>query len=178
MELLQALKEVKAKVKRGDIIKWAGLCYNLECVGFSDTKGEKLQSLFRSWPLFSGNIEYPVHRGIKSMSKHAYTTATTDNMWNPKTVYGHNRLDLLNWCIEQLEAKEKPVEYKAGQRLNIAAIDGKSYTVILANVAQWKYALINLESGNRIKDAIELFPKQAITEEHMKQMLGPFKIVS
>lgn len=177
MELLQALKEVKAKVKRGDIIKWAGLCYNLERVGFWDTRGEKLRSLFRSWPLFSGNIEYPVHRGIKSMANHAYNKTT--DMWDQKTVYGRNRLDLLNWCIEQLEAKEKPVEYKMGQRFKIQySGETEISDVILAKVGTGQIAQINLKTGNRIMDAIKVFPGQPITENHMKQMLGNFEIVS
>jgi hypothetical protein len=173
MKLLQALKKVKAKFENGTIYKSSGLCHNLTEVGYEKYQSEELLSLFRSWPKFSGNIEYPVHGGIKNMARHMY--GSTSNMWDQKTVYGRNRLELLNWCIEQLE---KSVKYKVGQRFKIAANDGESYTVILANVSQWQFALIDLESGNRIKDAIELFPKQAITEEHMKQMLGCFKIVN
>lgn len=177
MELLQALKKVKSKFEDGTISEWAGLCYNLEDQEYTNSKSEELRCLFRAWPKFSGNIKYPVHSGIKNMARYVY--GSTDNLWNQKTVYGRNRLELLNWCIEQLESKEKPVEYKAGQRFKIK-YPGETETsdVILANVGQWSFALIDLHNGNRIMDSIELFPRTPITEEHMKQMLGNFKIVS
>jgi hypothetical protein len=176
MELLQSLETVKKNLEYDNIVKWAGLCYNLELVGFSDTQGKELRSLFRSWPKFSGDIEYPVHGGIKNMAKHVY--GTTGNLWNQKTTYGRNRLELLNWCIKQLKTKEKPIEYKAGQRFKIQyKNDYDTREVILANVSRWNYALIDLTNGNRIVDPIEV-PRGNITEAHMKQMLDSFKIVS
>jgi hypothetical protein len=175
MKLLQALKKVKATFEDGTIHRWSGLCYNLECQGYHDTQSEELRSLFRSWPKFSGDIEYPVHGGIKNMARYVY--GATDNLWDQKTTYGRNRLELLNWCIEQLEAEEKPIKYKAGQRFKIQyENDYETSEVILANTSCWHYALIDLTNGNRIVDPIKV-PHGKFTEVHMKQMLGSFKIV-
>jgi hypothetical protein len=57
---------------------------------------------YEDWSLYSGNSNYPVQGELGT----AFTSYHySDNKWDKSTKYGKQRYELLNWLIEQFEAK-------------------------------------------------------------------------
>lgn len=77
-----------------------GLCHNLsEKMRFNCPMAE-LEILFQSWPLFSGDITFPVPSSAAAPDD-AYLYRK-GSMWDRETEYGANRWLLLEHCIVQL----------------------------------------------------------------------------
>lgn len=56
---------------------------------------QRLYGLFRQWPQFSGDIQFPVPPGSE-----AYYSA--EDLWDRNTPYGQARYDLLDFLIKEL----------------------------------------------------------------------------
>ena len=80
-----------------------GICQNLTDA-VPNAYGEvmrELDGLFKSWPLFSGDITFPVPCP-KLDSDMAYLM-NDGGLWDRRTTYGKNRWALLEHCIVQLQ---------------------------------------------------------------------------
>ncbi len=64
---------------------------------------EEYEKLFRMWPKFSGNIQFPVS-GIDGMSAEE-SYVYTKNLWRQSSQYGRDRMELLDFMISQLESQ-------------------------------------------------------------------------
>lgn len=102
-DVLSALLQIK---RDGPKRKKIGLCQNITDVmpnawGVHHT----LEELFKTWPLHSGDIIFPVPCPDKEPDV-AYCNFT-GNMWDKRTAYGSNRWNLLEHCIQQLSQEEE-----------------------------------------------------------------------
>jgi len=62
---------------------------------------QRLKDLFRKWPRFTGDYDYPVpHPHMLPMA--AYCNAKEDEMWKRNYTYGRARRELLDHCIKEL----------------------------------------------------------------------------
>ena len=63
-----------------------------------------LEPLFKGWPEYSGDFEYPVPapKGLDMTAKYAYEDSNTHEMWNLDTEYGKSRMSLLKYAMLQL----------------------------------------------------------------------------
>lgn len=97
-KLLEALKQIREQPNPR-----IGICHQL-ALRCSDESADywrsKLRGLFREWPQFSGNADFPVPHPTE-LACIAYNS--TQNMWNRRTKYGRARWDLLEFCISELE---------------------------------------------------------------------------
>lgn len=88
---LDALLAVKEEFKTGKKSMF-GICRNYK--DKSESQGFSLQSYFKTWEHFSGDLEYPVPEGIIP-----YENCT--DMFSKTTRYGRLRHNLLNHCIRE-----------------------------------------------------------------------------
>lgn len=59
-----------------------------------------------NWPKFSGHMSYPVPSDVEGFTPCTiFTRSNIQDYWNPNKTYGANRMELLDWLIEQLEKK-------------------------------------------------------------------------
>lgn len=89
---------LKKKIKYNPFYTNSGICNNV-----SDNipqQKEILESLFRSWPEYSGNIRLPVHTSKKLDALTQFNNSIFK--FNRLTKYGRARRRLLNHCIETL----------------------------------------------------------------------------
>ena len=106
-KILQALRKVRDDYhnRAYDFDEYVGICsnvnralYMLELYGVSHNK--ELGKLFKTWPKYSGDPDYPVPCPVNDFSaQEAYNLA--GGMWDGK--YGELRVQLLNHCIQELE---------------------------------------------------------------------------
>lgn len=98
-KLLEALKQIREQPNPR-----IGICHQLDAQSCSDESADywrsRLRGLFRRWPQFSGNADFPVPHPTKPACI-AYNS--TQNMWDRRTKYGRARWDLLEFCISELE---------------------------------------------------------------------------
>lgn len=97
--MLGQLLHIQSKGPRSSAF---GLCQNLTDA-MPNAYGEvmrELDGLFKSWPLFSGCITFPVPSKAHSPDM-AYLMNNGD-LWDRRTTYGKNRWALLEHCIIQL----------------------------------------------------------------------------
>jgi hypothetical protein len=95
---------LKRMLSHRDFNKSFGICTNFERVSGLDlefTMREHNVS-FEDWPLFSGAYRYPVPSSRHQDPEQAYGSF---NKWDTRTSYCKARHNLLNWLIEQFEAK-------------------------------------------------------------------------
>lgn len=91
-ELLDMLYGVRLN---GSINSRLGICRNV-----SFRKCLILRELFKTWPKYSGNREYPIQ--VEDEDPEA-TYIYCKNMWDKSTEYGQLRWELLDHCIAQLQ---------------------------------------------------------------------------
>lgn len=102
-DLLNALLQIQDK----PIDKSAGICYNVEKSMGYDSREDRfkteniLEGLFKSWPLFSGSIVYPVPDPDGFDPGCAFMEASDEDMW--EGAYGNLRKELLQHCIDELQ---------------------------------------------------------------------------
>lgn len=100
MTLLEALIKIRDE---GPYDSMFGICDSLID---RNVKPDEFKDLAVTWPKFSGDPEYPVPSSSELDSQLEYERADDEDMWNPDHPYGALRLELLNWCIEQLSTSE------------------------------------------------------------------------
>lgn len=113
--LLEALKHVHQSPKNSQR-EWSfGICfYVLDClhqlgVASSDLDiiEERMDKLFRIWPHYSGDLDYPVPGEDSSLmsprEEFDYHLDNNLSMWDKSTEYGQLRWDLLEFMIKELE---------------------------------------------------------------------------
>lgn len=101
--LLAGLLALRERLKAGDLYNYhAGICGNLVRTGLvGDVPDEVLAEMFRAWPKFSGDIDFPVPGGCREYSR----ARINKTMWEGD--YGELRMELLNFCIEKLQTELK-----------------------------------------------------------------------
>lgn len=67
---------------------------------------ERFETVFKQWPLFSGNSHFPVPGPVPDACL-AYVRASRSwygdgDLWDDTTEYGQNRLDLCEWVADWL----------------------------------------------------------------------------
>lgn len=106
-KMLQALRKVRDDYYNSgrDFDYYVGICSNVNRALYKlDLHGvdhsTELYALFKTWPKYSGNSDYPVPSLYKDLSaEQQYGIAF--NMW--AGAYGELRVELLNHCISELE---------------------------------------------------------------------------
>lgn len=102
-ELLEILKRVR---DGGPYNPQHGICVAVQDEGGSEDEMGELINLYCRWPRYSGDPAFPVPAPDGGCLVGAYADAGPDVVWNPEHPYGAARRELLNWCIEQLEAQQ------------------------------------------------------------------------
>ena len=104
-DLLDTLRRIKAE---GPINSGVGICDAIAARKRGST--EDLIALFEDlslgWPKHSGNFCFPVPDPTGGFPGDAYMRHHAPDMWSPDHPYGALRLELLDWCIAELEKKE------------------------------------------------------------------------
>lgn len=77
------------------------------CVYLNDADSAEFKGLAMRWPKHSGNKGFPVPSTTKGRSP-LFDYANTEDLWAGES--GKLRLELLEWCIEQLEKEQADVE--------------------------------------------------------------------
>ena len=100
MKPSEALKKIRTKPRQG-----YGICINYKDIcHISLLKTMNVHSIcFSSWENFSGDYVYPIPSNNSWSAERVYDS--THNHWNKKKPYGQLRWQLLDWLIEQFEAK-------------------------------------------------------------------------
>lgn len=105
--LLNALQRTKELVINGDVPNLYGICRaykTIDRIGGLYYRLLEVDIDWATWPKFSGSLMYPVPSNGNDPS-----TAFNNNIFCRKSMwegeYGQNRMELLDWLIEQLEAK-------------------------------------------------------------------------
>lgn len=92
LDLLDMLYGIRLN---GPINSRSGICGNV-----SFRRCLILDGLFKTWPKYSGNQEFPIQVGDEGP---AATYLYCKNMWDKSTEYGQLRWELLDHCIAQLQ---------------------------------------------------------------------------
>jgi len=102
MTLLEALKELQTK---GYTKSQIGICGHLEFIYDIDYSFYIcLYKIFKRWPKFSGNINYPVPAVYYYNPDIEYNNSS--NLWQGG--YGDLRKELLQFCIDELSKEVSP----------------------------------------------------------------------
>lgn len=81
-------------------ISTTGICDELYLPSRAEIR--LLHALFRIWPEYSGDYNFPVK--LKSINEEAYFIYCGSSlMWHPKTIYGAARRRLWAFCLSVLE---------------------------------------------------------------------------
>lgn len=106
MSLRDQLIEIRERVQSGAYPSESGICDGVAVANL-----HQLQTLWRSWPRFSGVRGYPVPgtplRNPPNWDPHEAARRIfrlAADKWDPETRYGRDRRELLDWLIEQTEA--------------------------------------------------------------------------
>lgn len=102
------LKVLKILHEEGPSLHISGICGNIaELVHEMDVvpafDEDDLHEIMAQWPKYSGDSIYPIPCPSGKSPKAAYLGAGEGEMWNPSHPYGALRLELLDWCIAELE---------------------------------------------------------------------------
>lgn len=103
MNLLEILKRIRDE---GPCNPVGGICGAIEDFGGTKTEEGEFQNLYKQWPRYSGSEKFPVPGPDGNAPTSAFVWTDGGDMWNPHHPYGAARLELLNWCIEQLETEQ------------------------------------------------------------------------
>ena len=97
------LKEIKLAIIDGSEEK-SGICVMFLDITYKCLADELARCgvSWTTWPKYSGDIEYPVPHP-ELLPKIAYYKTRGEHMWDDE--YGANRMELLDWLIEQLDKK-------------------------------------------------------------------------
>lgn len=101
IRMLCALNEIAS---RGPRFMYCGLCDNIYCMleDYTYTISDNIMhKMFKMWPKFSGNIEYPIPGGRKAYTE-SYDNKT---LWDKSSEYGQLRWELLDFMIETLQTE-------------------------------------------------------------------------
>lgn len=85
-----------------------GICNEIDL--FNGAEIKLLDALFKIWPEYSGNYDFPIKSPahLKLISIDAYFIYRGSSlMWHPKTIYGAARRRLWAFCISVLEEMEE-----------------------------------------------------------------------
>lgn len=83
-----------------------GICFELALC--SDIKNIGIHDLFKKWPEFSGDVEFPVPSFTEGMdAEDAYMKTDNKDMWNCCHPYGAARFRLVDFLIKELQATSK-----------------------------------------------------------------------
>lgn len=106
--------EILRDIKRGKYDAIYGICnsflYHPESSGLLIGAMNRYNISFKNWPHFSGCYHYPIQssinmpKGMRYYNSHEYAYEYLDK-WSKRSKYGKLRWDLLDWLIEQFEAK-------------------------------------------------------------------------
>lgn len=104
--------EILLQIKRNPY-KQYGICtcYNKIANNMDTTCFETISAYlgvsFKNWPEFSGSLMYPIKSYDERIANSfMYNLAGVKNaMWDRRTKYGKARWQLLDWLIEQFQAK-------------------------------------------------------------------------
>ena len=106
-KMLQALRKVRDNYYNGscDFTSCAGICSNVDRAwdlldSYDLCPITELHALFRTWPKYSGDPDYPVPSANKDWSAQEQYGRVMD-MW--EGAYGELRIELLDHCISELE---------------------------------------------------------------------------
>lgn len=119
-ELLKALRMVKWDVYSGKFeiaVKYTGICdaviHAVRSGRVSEVArlvAEEIKPLSEKWSKFSGCPAYPIpdpyctdDDGTYEAREIFYAASDEEKMWDANTEYGKLRLELLDFCIKQLE---------------------------------------------------------------------------
>ena len=100
-ELLEALKKIRERP-----MPRFGICHQLAPHLSDENPGywrSELRGLFRRWPQFSGDADFPVPHHTEPACIAYIAYSSTQNMWDRRTKYGQARWSLLEFCISELE---------------------------------------------------------------------------
>lgn len=105
MTLLEALKILR---EEGPLHPMAGLCGNTAELAYARDivpafDEDEMQELMSQWPKYSGDLIFPVPGLDGKTPKASYLYASEVEMWSSSHPYGALRLELLDWCIAELE---------------------------------------------------------------------------
>ena len=105
-DLLHMLKAIQDK---GPLDRSGGICEALICMSYQllPALAGEVRTTFRElslqWPMYSGNPVYPVPAPDGGDPAVIYNASSKAEMWEPSQPYGALRLELLAWCINELE---------------------------------------------------------------------------
>ena len=110
LEKLKEFLSIIQSIKSGiiDIETGLGICTNV-VYNSMDILYEDVREIFKElridqWEHFSGCYEFPIPSTNKKLSNEDLYEAT-ENLWDRRTKYGRLRWDLLDYLINQAEAK-------------------------------------------------------------------------
>ena len=85
-------------------IATTGICNEIDL--FTGAETRLLNALFRIWPEYAGDYNFPIKSPahLKSIDEDAYFIYRGSSlMWHPNTIYGAARRRLLAFCLSVLE---------------------------------------------------------------------------
>ena len=99
-DLLTALKQLR---ENGPDKRDGGICSQFDLYGlYSSEERQRFRASFKTWPHYSGDIEFPVPSPDKSIEAiDAYFDRGND-LWDRYTAYGRLRWDLLDHIIKEM----------------------------------------------------------------------------
>lgn len=103
--VIRALKSLRTLKRRK-----FGICYYFKEYNDEYLSYHLIKPYFKSWPKFSGNLDYPVPSPVEN-GKHIVSTLAYfaydlgDDMWDKYTQYGSDRHELLEHCITEATKK-------------------------------------------------------------------------
>lgn len=99
-DLLTTLKQLR---ENGPKNRDGGICSQLDLFGwYSAEEHRQFRASFKTWPHYSGDIDFPVPSPDKSMdATDAYFDESND-LWDRDTEYGRLRWDLLDHIIKEI----------------------------------------------------------------------------
>lgn len=96
--LLHTLRAIHSECKNPK----RGACYMIQTRCTDNSEFQTFLALAAHWPKFSGDRTYPVPTPEGHTPSHYYHTCP--DLWDRNTPYGLLRWELLEWCIDTLEA--------------------------------------------------------------------------
>lgn len=99
-DLLTALKQLR---ENGPKNRDVGICSQFDLYGFySSEERRQLRASFKTWPHYSGDIDFPVPSPDKYMEAVDVYFDEGNDLWDRDAEYGRLRWDLLDHIIKEL----------------------------------------------------------------------------
>lgn len=99
-DLLTALKQLR---DTGPNVRSSGICWQFEPLElYSTAELRQFLNSFKTWPHYSGDIDFPVPSPDKSIDAIDAYFDNLGDLWNRDTEYGRLRWDLLDHIIKEL----------------------------------------------------------------------------